>query len=96
MKVVICGAGIAGLALAQRLTAHTIGVLILDNAPGPRPQGYMIDFFGPGYDAAEAMGVLPASRNWATGSGSSATGTRRDGAGPGCASPGSRRSSTDA
>jgi 2-polyprenyl-6-methoxyphenol hydroxylase-like FAD-dependent oxidoreductase len=59
MKVVICGAGIAGLALAQRLAAHDIEVLILDKAPGPRPQGYMIDFFGPGYDAAEAMGVLP-------------------------------------
>lgn len=32
---------------------------MLEKAPGPRPQGYMIDFFGPGYDAAEAMGVLP-------------------------------------
>ncbi|MDQ2707401.1 MAG: FAD-dependent monooxygenase [Actinomycetota bacterium] len=59
MKVVICGAGIAGLALAQRLDAFGWEVLVLEKAPGPRPQGYMIDFFGPGYDAAEAMGVLP-------------------------------------
>jgi 2-polyprenyl-6-methoxyphenol hydroxylase-like FAD-dependent oxidoreductase len=62
MKVVICGAGIAGLALAQRLAAHDIDVLVVDKASGPRPQGYMIDFFGTGYDAAEAMGVLPRIR----------------------------------
>jgi 2-polyprenyl-6-methoxyphenol hydroxylase-like FAD-dependent oxidoreductase len=35
-------------------------VVLLERAPGPRSQGYMIDFFGPGYDAAEAMGLLPA------------------------------------
>jgi 2-polyprenyl-6-methoxyphenol hydroxylase-like FAD-dependent oxidoreductase len=60
--VVICGAGIAGLALAQRLDAFGWEVVVLEEAPGPRPQGYMIDFFGPGYDAAEAMGVLPRLR----------------------------------
>ncbi len=59
MKVIICGAGIAGLALAQRLDALGWEVVLLEKAPGPRSQGYMIDFFGPGYDAAEAMGVLP-------------------------------------
>jgi 2-polyprenyl-6-methoxyphenol hydroxylase-like FAD-dependent oxidoreductase len=59
MKVVVCGAGIAGLALARCLAARDIEVLVVDKAPGPRPQGYMIDFFGTGYDAAEAMGVLP-------------------------------------
>lgn len=59
MKVVICGAGIAGLALAQRLDAFGWKVVVLEKAPGPRPQGYMIDFFGPGYDAADVMGVLP-------------------------------------
>ncbi|WP_017591551.1 FAD-dependent oxidoreductase [Nocardiopsis potens] len=59
MKAVIIGAGIAGLALAQRLDAHGWQVTVVERAPGPRPQGYMIDFFGPGYDAAELMGVLP-------------------------------------
>jgi 2-polyprenyl-6-methoxyphenol hydroxylase-like FAD-dependent oxidoreductase len=59
MNVIICGAGIAGLALAQRLDAHRAQVTVLEKAPGPRAGGYMIDFFGPGYDAAEAMGVLP-------------------------------------
>lgn len=60
MKVIICGAGIAGLALAHRLSALGGEVVLLERTPGPRSQGYMIDFFGPGYDAIEAMGLLPA------------------------------------
>ncbi|MGA8116228.1 MAG: FAD-dependent oxidoreductase [Actinocatenispora sp.] len=59
MKAVICGAGIAGLALAHRLGTTGWQVVVLERAPGPRTQGYMIDFFGPGYDAAEQMGLLP-------------------------------------
>ncbi|WP_340559455.1 FAD-dependent monooxygenase [Streptomyces sp. GSL17-111] len=62
MKAVICGAGISGLALAGRLERHGWDVVVLEKAPGPRSQGYMIDFFGPGYDAADAMGVLPRIR----------------------------------
>ncbi|MFJ4790747.1 FAD-dependent monooxygenase [Streptomyces sp. NPDC088794] len=60
MRAVICGAGIAGLTLAGRLY-NMLGweVVVLEKAPYPRTEGYMIDFFGPGYDAAEAMGVLP-------------------------------------
>ncbi|QRN79774.1 MAG: FAD-dependent monooxygenase, partial [Nocardiopsis sp. BM-2018] len=61
-RAVIVGAGIAGLALAQRLDRHGWRVSVLERAPGPRPQGYMIDFFGPGYDAAAAMGLLPRLR----------------------------------
>jgi 2-polyprenyl-6-methoxyphenol hydroxylase-like FAD-dependent oxidoreductase len=60
MKIVICGAGIAGLTLADRMSTLGGEVVLLELAPGPRSQGYMIDFFGPGYDAAEAMGLLPA------------------------------------
>lgn len=59
MRAVICGAGIAGLSLAQRLKTMGWDVVVIEKAPGPRRQGYMIDFFGPGYDAAEAMGILP-------------------------------------
>jgi 2-polyprenyl-6-methoxyphenol hydroxylase-like FAD-dependent oxidoreductase len=59
MKAVVCGAGIAGLAVANRLTDIGWEVVVLEKAPGPRTQGYMIDFFGPGYDAAAALGVLP-------------------------------------
>lgn len=60
MKIVICGAGIAGLTLANRVSVLGGDVVLLERAPGPRSQGYMIDFFGPGYDAIEAMGMLPA------------------------------------
>ncbi|MGW7536943.1 FAD-dependent monooxygenase [Amycolatopsis sp. NPDC054798] len=60
MRILVCGAGIAGLAAANRLSVLGNDVTLVERAPGPRPQGYMIDFFGPGYDAAEAMGVLPA------------------------------------
>jgi 2-polyprenyl-6-methoxyphenol hydroxylase-like FAD-dependent oxidoreductase len=63
MKVVVCGAGIAGLTLANRLSALGGEVVLLERALGPRSQGYMIDFFGPGYDAVEAMGLLPAIEN---------------------------------
>ena len=59
MKAVICGAGIAGLALAHRLNAAGWSVTVLEQAPAPRTEGYMIDFFGPGYDAIERMGLLP-------------------------------------
>ncbi|MBX7555465.1 FAD-dependent monooxygenase [Streptomyces sp. NPDC004232] len=61
MRVVICGAGIAGLALAGRL--HNVlgwDVIVLEKQQRPRTDGYMIDFFGTGYDAAEAMGMLPS------------------------------------
>jgi 2-polyprenyl-6-methoxyphenol hydroxylase-like FAD-dependent oxidoreductase len=60
MHAIICGAGIAGLALANRLSTLGQDVTVLERSPGLRPQGYMIDFFGPGYDAMDAMGLLPA------------------------------------
>jgi 2-polyprenyl-6-methoxyphenol hydroxylase-like FAD-dependent oxidoreductase len=59
VRVLISGAGIAGLALAQRLGTHGVEVTVVEQAAGPRTGGYMMDFFGPGYDAAEAMGLLP-------------------------------------
>lgn len=60
MRAVVCGAGIAGLALAGCLGRQGWDVVVLERTPRPREQGYMMDFFGPGWDAAEAMGVLPA------------------------------------
>ncbi|MBB4929981.1 2-polyprenyl-6-methoxyphenol hydroxylase-like FAD-dependent oxidoreductase [Lipingzhangella halophila] len=57
MRAVICGAGIAGLAAAARLHHHGWEVCVVEKAPGPRPQGYMIDFFGPGYETLGLMGL---------------------------------------
>jgi 2-polyprenyl-6-methoxyphenol hydroxylase-like FAD-dependent oxidoreductase len=65
MKVVICGAGIAGLAAANRFSTLGAQVVLLERCHGPRKQGYIIDVFGPGYDAAEAMGLLPAMKDFA-------------------------------
>ncbi|MCA1673255.1 MAG: FAD-dependent oxidoreductase, partial [Actinobacteria bacterium] len=59
MKAVICGAGIAGLPLAQRLSSIGWDVAVIEKLAGPRDQGYMMDFFGLGYDAAQSMGLLP-------------------------------------
>lgn len=58
-RVIICGAGIAGLSVAWWLNRDGWDVLLIERAPGPRDEGYMIDFFGPGYDVAERMGLLP-------------------------------------
>lgn len=59
MRAIICGAGIAGLSLAWWLDRDGWDVLIIEQAPGLRGEGYMIDFFGPGYDVAELMGLIP-------------------------------------
>jgi 2-polyprenyl-6-methoxyphenol hydroxylase-like FAD-dependent oxidoreductase len=75
MKAAICGAGIAGIALAHRLTTLDWDVVVLEQAPGPRTQGYMLDFFRPGYDAAEAMGSSPGCTSSVTGSREWITGT---------------------
>jgi 2-polyprenyl-6-methoxyphenol hydroxylase-like FAD-dependent oxidoreductase len=66
MRAVISGAGIAGLALANRLHHHGWEVHVVDRAPGPRAQGYMIDFFGPGFEAISAMGLEPRLRELAS------------------------------
>ncbi|MFC7482990.1 FAD-dependent oxidoreductase [Luedemannella flava] len=71
MRVLICGAGIAGLALAQRLATHGAEVTVLEKASGPRASGYMIDFSGPGttrprrweYYRAYSSSVITSTRS---------------------------------
>lgn len=58
MRVVICGAGIAGLAAAKFLSEQGSSVLLLEKAEGLRTSGYMIDFAGSGYDAVVEDGLL--------------------------------------
>ncbi|MFC7457655.1 FAD-dependent monooxygenase [Brachybacterium sp. GCM10030267] len=62
MEVTIIGGGVSGLALAHEL-APDHDVTVLEASPGPRGGGYMIDFFGPGFLAAERMGILEELRS---------------------------------
>lgn len=57
-SVLISGAGIAGPALAFWLTAAGFEPTIVERAPGLRSGGYVIDFWGLGYDLAERMGLI--------------------------------------
>jgi 2-polyprenyl-6-methoxyphenol hydroxylase-like FAD-dependent oxidoreductase len=57
-RVIICGAGIAGLTLAWWLGRGGCRVLIVEKAARLRDEGYMFDFYGPGYTVAERMGLL--------------------------------------
>ncbi|MGW5050295.1 FAD-dependent oxidoreductase [Actinokineospora sp. NPDC004072] len=62
MRALICGAGIAGLTLAWWLRRADWDVTVVERSPGPRPDGYMMDFFGSGYDIAERMGLIDQIR----------------------------------
>ena len=55
-KVLICGAGIAGPTFAYWLKRSAFTPTLLERAPTLRTSGYVIDFWGLGYDIAEKMG----------------------------------------
>ncbi|MGY2744451.1 FAD-dependent monooxygenase [Arthrobacter sp. UYCu723] len=59
MKAVVVGAGIAGLVAARQLGLAGWDVEVLEKSAAPRPDGYMMDFFGPGVEAAEWIGLYP-------------------------------------
>ena len=56
--VLISGAGIGGPTLAYWLKAAGHEPTIIEHAPAPRRGGYVIDFWGLGYDIAERMGLI--------------------------------------
>lgn len=58
MRILVVGAGIAGLTLAGALRRRWNDVTLIERAPRLRDQGYMIDFFGSGFDVAERLGLL--------------------------------------
>jgi 2-polyprenyl-6-methoxyphenol hydroxylase-like FAD-dependent oxidoreductase len=62
MRVLISGAGIAGPTLAWWLMRSGAEVTIVERAPRLRTGGYIIDFWGAGYDVAERMGLIPEIR----------------------------------
>jgi 2-polyprenyl-6-methoxyphenol hydroxylase-like FAD-dependent oxidoreductase len=57
-KVLICGGGIAGLTLGILLQEKGWNPQIVERDPALRTSGYMMDFFGTGWDVAERMGLL--------------------------------------
>ena len=59
MRIAINGAGIAGPTLAYWLAEAGHEVLLVEQAPALRAGGYVIDFWGVGYEIAERMGLLP-------------------------------------
>jgi 2-polyprenyl-6-methoxyphenol hydroxylase-like FAD-dependent oxidoreductase len=62
VKVLISGGGIAGPTLAYWLWESGHKVLLVEQSPRLRSGGYVIDFWGVGYDIAEKMGLIPRIR----------------------------------
>jgi 2-polyprenyl-6-methoxyphenol hydroxylase-like FAD-dependent oxidoreductase len=65
IKVLISGAGIAGLSFALRLRQRGLSPVVVERSPELRDGGYMLGLSDPGLDAAERMGVdeLRAARH---------------------------------
>ena len=55
--VLISGLGVAGPTLAFWLRTAGFQPTLIEQAPAPRSGGYVIDFWGLGYDIAERMGL---------------------------------------
>ena len=57
--VLISGAGIAGRTLAYWLSHHGFSPTVIERAPVLRTGGYIMDFWGVGFDVAERMHLIP-------------------------------------
>ena len=62
MRVLISGAGIAGPTLAYWLLRGGHEVTLIEKAPALRRGGYLVDFWGAGFDVADQMGIVPELR----------------------------------
>ena len=62
MRVLIVGAGIAGPTLAYWLLRAGHETTLVERAPELRRGGYLVDFWGAGFDVAERMGIVPELR----------------------------------
>jgi 2-polyprenyl-6-methoxyphenol hydroxylase-like FAD-dependent oxidoreductase len=62
-SILISGGGIAGLTLAIRLKELGFVPVVIERDPALRTEGYMMDFFGTGWDVAERMGLVEALRS---------------------------------
>jgi 2-polyprenyl-6-methoxyphenol hydroxylase-like FAD-dependent oxidoreductase len=63
VRVLISGAGIAGPTLAYWLTHYGFQPTLVEQAPQLRTGGYMIDFWGLGFEIADRMELLPYLRS---------------------------------
>ncbi|MFF0587197.1 FAD-dependent oxidoreductase [Streptomyces sp. NPDC003781] len=63
LKVLICGGGIAGQALAYWLARGGHRVTVVERFPALRATGAQVDLRGQGIDAVERMGLLDAVRS---------------------------------
>jgi len=63
MDVLISGAGIAGPTLAYWLVEYGFHPTIVERAPKLRTGGYIIDFWGAGFEIADRMGLSQEIRN---------------------------------
>src|SRR5579872_2045294 len=61
-SVLISGAGIAGATIAHWLLKWGFEPVLLERAPRFREGGYVIDFWGGGFDVAERMALIPILR----------------------------------
>ena len=61
-RILISGAGIAGPCLAYWLLKYGFEPVLIERAPALRTGGYIVDFWGLGFDVAERMELLPALR----------------------------------
>jgi len=62
MRVLVSGAGVAGPTLAFWLARHGFTPTLIESAPQLRTGGYIIDFWGAGFEVANRMGLLPHIR----------------------------------
>ncbi len=62
MRVLIVGAGIAGPTLAYWLLQAGHQPTLVERAAQLRRGGYLVDFWGAGFDVAERMGIVPELR----------------------------------
>jgi 2-polyprenyl-6-methoxyphenol hydroxylase-like FAD-dependent oxidoreductase len=62
-SVLVSGAGIAGPALAYWLRHRGFEPVLIEQAAQFRKGGYMIDFWGIGFDVAERMKLIPQLRD---------------------------------
>lgn len=62
LKILVCGAGIAGLTLAILLKERGFEPVLVEREHSLRSEGYMMDFFGTGFDVARRMGLTEKLR----------------------------------